>query len=213
MRRVLIHLVALVVTLSINGAGLVALLSLNQSVQGPAKTSSSVATEMEVKLPPPRKRPRPKRKARRRAVRSRSQPMLASLPSAIQAAGLVGPDLAEASLLDPLLEQDLGQRAVALVMSEAAVDEPPRIVQRVPPEYPWRAADRGIEGFVVLRMLVNPSGRVERLRVDEADPPGVFDEAARKAARQWRFSPGVFRGQKVSVWCRNRLVFRLGKGG
>ena len=200
---------AAILSLAVNAAGLLLLLRINEYVAPPKARSSRQVTEMHVEIERKKKRPKRRPRQRRRAVSKRPPLPVPSLPSAIQAASLLRPDLDQTSLVRPLLDQELGQEATRLVMSEENVDEPPRILRRVPPEYPSRAADRGIEGHVVLRILVNRTGRVDRVRVEEAQPPGVFETLARKAVMQWRFAPAIFRGKKVAVWCRNRLLFRL----
>ena len=56
-------------------------------------------------------------------------------------------------------------------------------------------------------------GRVDNLRVTEAEPPGVFDREARRAASRWRFSPRRENGQPVPREATKTLYFRLqGRG-
>ena len=53
---------------------------------------------------------------------------------------------------------------------------------QVPPQYPRRAAERGIEGCVLLEYTVTPLGAVSEPVVVQANPPGIFDRAATRAA-------------------------------
>ncbi|MCC5886980.1 MAG: energy transducer TonB [Gammaproteobacteria bacterium] len=57
------------------------------------------------------------------------------------------------------------------------------------PVYPEAAKEAGIEGAVTLIYTVTASGHVEDVRVLEAEPEGVFDEAALAAVRTWRYRP------------------------
>lgn len=56
------------------------------------------------------------------------------------------------------------------------------------PDYPYLAHRKGVEGFVRLQFKVSPRGRVRQVRVVDADPPNVFEEAAVKALKQWEFA-------------------------
>lgn len=102
-----------------------------------------------------------------------------------------------------------GKSKRTLILTEALVDKPPRLILRVPPTYPAHAETQNIEGEVHARLLVGVHGRVERVEVLKARPSGVFESAARQAMRKWRFKPGQFRGRPVRTWMRQRLVFQL----
>ena len=80
---------------------------------------------------------------------------------------------------------------------------------RPSPIYPSDARQRGIEGFVVVRMRVDAAGRVTDVVVVESDPPGVFDQSARRAAQSYLFSPARAGGIAVATTLEQRMVFRL----
>jgi protein TonB len=75
----------------------------------------------------------------------------------------------------------------------AAVTAPARValqrVRTVQPDYPPAALAAGREGRVELSFNVDGAGKVQDVRVVQSSPPGVFDEAARRAVRQWRYAP------------------------
>jgi len=82
---------------------------------------------------------------------------------------------------------------------------------RVDPDYPPRARQRRIEGYVDLEFTIGPVGTVENLRVIGAHPPSVFDRAALRAVRRWRYNPKMENGAPVSrPGVRVRLRFELG---
>lgn len=58
-------------------------------------------------------------------------------------------------------------------------------------------------------MLVNKEGLPKNLSIHSATPAGVFDEAALKAAKRWRFQPGKYKGQAVDTWVLLPFVFEL----
>ncbi len=84
-------------------------------------------------------------------------------------------------------------------------------LSRQPPEYPYKAARRGIEGWVRVAFVVNETGHVENVEVIESDPPGVFDNAAIRAVSRWRFKPRVIDGHAVPGKASQIVEFELEK--
>lgn len=70
---------------------------------------------------------------------------------------------------------------------------------RIQPQYPRRAAERGIEGYVIVELTVTPLGTVENVRVVEADPPGYFEREAIRAAEKFKYKPKVVNGEAIPV--------------
>ena len=68
---------------------------------------------------------------------------------------------------------------------------------KVAPRCPPEAALAGINGEVLLNLLVNSSGRVEQIRLVRANPPRVFNREATKAVRRWQFKPKTIDGVAV----------------
>ncbi|MGD2132044.1 MAG: energy transducer TonB [Maricaulaceae bacterium] len=77
------------------------------------------------------------------------------------------------------------------------------------PEYPRRAFRQGLQGWVALRLDVDPDGRTRNVRVIEAQPDGPFNGAARGTVRSWRFEPP---GEPGLERCVVVLDYRLGVG-
>jgi protein TonB len=81
---------------------------------------------------------------------------------------------------------------------------------RIAPDYPARAAARGIEGWVIVEFTITPTGSVRDPMVIEAQPKGVFDDAALKAIARWRYNPRVEGGVAVErVGVRTIIRFVL----
>jgi TonB family protein len=80
-------------------------------------------------------------------------------------------------------------------------------VRMVSPVYPDTARKRGIEGWVELAFTVQTNGTVDQVEVRNASPAEVFDDAATRAVRQWRFEPVVRNGEKVEQRAMVRLKF------
>jgi TonB family protein len=80
---------------------------------------------------------------------------------------------------------------------------------RVKPTYPRNAAARKIGGVVNLEVTVAPDGRVAKLSVVNSKPAGVFDDAAMRAVKQWRFKPRIVNGQPVEQTGTQTLEFKM----
>jgi protein TonB len=68
---------------------------------------------------------------------------------------------------------------------------------RISPDYPEGALRRGLEGRVLLEFTIGRSGAVENARVIAAEPNSIFNAAALKAVRQWRYNPKIKNGVAV----------------
>jgi protein TonB len=80
----------------------------------------------------------------------------------------------------------------------AKVDRFPRkLSANLPPPYPIDALRAGIEGRVVLRVLVGADGRVARLQIESSSGFSSLDAAALDAVRRWRFEPARRLGRAV----------------
>lgn len=91
---------------------------------------------------------------------------------------------------------------------EAGVTEP-RIVQKAPPAYPQGAKEEGVQGIVVLRAAVDTRGVPSDIRVLRSPDPRLA-EAARTAARQWRWEPArTSDGTPIAVYFTLTFNFKL----
>jgi protein TonB len=82
-------------------------------------------------------------------------------------------------------------------------------LSRTPPRYPYQAKRRGIEGWVRVAFTVTESGSVEDVVVEEADPPGVFEQAATAAVYTWKFKPRIVDGRATAGRAEQVVEFRL----
>lgn len=72
-------------------------------------------------------------------------------------------------------------------------------IVKVAPMYPARAQSQGIEGWVLLKFTVTEAGAVVDPVVLDAQPPTIFDEAARKAVMKFKYKPRVENGRPIAV--------------
>lgn len=97
----------------------------------------------------------------------------------------------------------------ALVQSTGGESRPARAVAVVNPIYPQSAQARGIEGFVILEILVSERGLVTEAKVISANPEGLFDQVAIEAIKKWSFEPGINNGQTVASRIKQKVNFEL----
>jgi periplasmic protein TonB len=83
-------------------------------------------------------------------------------------------------------------------------------IVKVQPIYPRRALQRGIEGYVIVEFTVTKQGTTKDIHVVEADPQGMFDQAAMQAAAKFKYKPRVVDGQPIEVpGVRNKITFEI----
>jgi len=86
--------------------------------------------------------------------------------------------------------------------------EPPKLLREVKADYTDDARRAGIEGEVVLEIVVRRDGSVGDVRVRRGLDRGL-DQRAIAAVRQWRFSPATRRGAPVDVIVEVGVDFKL----
>jgi len=71
----------------------------------------------------------------------------------------------------------------------------------IAPQYPTRAAQRGIQGWCLVSFTVDGLGNVveETINVVDAEPANIFDRSSERAAARFKFQPRVVDGKGVEV--------------
>ncbi|MFW8590578.1 energy transducer TonB [Glaciecola sp. 2405UD65-10] len=83
-------------------------------------------------------------------------------------------------------------------------------ITKVQAVYPRRALQRGIQGYVVIEFTVNKIGAVTNPIVVEANPQGIFEQAALDAVVKFKYKPRVINGEPTEVsGVQNRITFNL----
>ena len=82
---------------------------------------------------------------------------------------------------------------------------------RIPPRYPRRAANRGIEGWVKIEFTITGQGTVKDAVVVEAQPGNTFNRAALQAIKRWKFKAKVIDGEAFEQRAVQVLQFKLSK--
>lgn len=82
-------------------------------------------------------------------------------------------------------------------------------IVRVEPFYPRRAAERGLEGYVIVEYTVTSTGSTRDVTVVESTR-SIFDSNAIKAAERFKYQPRIEDGRPVAVnGVRYRFDFNL----
>ena len=92
-----------------------------------------------------------------------------------------------------------------------AVEREPVRITIAAPVYPQVAMSAGVEGTVIVRVLVGKDGRVEDALIVEGIP--MLNEAALTCARTAAFQPALLQNRPVEVWVLMPVVFRLRSSG
>jgi protein TonB len=110
----------------------------------------------------------------------------------------------------PAAEPPAGpNRAARGLPRPGSVLTPPHRLREVKPRYPDARRASGVEADVLLVVSLDAAGRVLSVTVGRSSHDEAFDEAARQAAREERFSPALRDGVAVATTFSFTTHFRL----
>ena len=81
------------------------------------------------------------------------------------------------------------------------------IIQKFTPTYPEVAWKVGVQGTVVLKVVVSKTGDVEEISTESGDPS--LASAAEEAVKKWRYKPYTVDGLPVEMETEVSMTFRL----
>jgi protein TonB len=153
------------------------------------------------------KKEKPKARPKRRAKASTNvRPPV--LSAAFGGLAMNIPEFAVADIAGDSREL-LDDIAKDIIMTEGTADSKPEATYRTHIEYPATAVENGIEGYVVMHLLIARDGSVQLAKVLESEPEGVFDNSALVNIQDWRFTPARYKGESVAVWVKQKVRFNL----
>jgi protein TonB len=90
------------------------------------------------------------------------------------------------------------------------VDIPPVLIKTVEPVYPELATRAGVEGVVIVNVLISEKGDVINTKVIKGIKGlgGLLDKSSETAVKQWKFQPAVKAGVNVKVWKPINITFK-----
>jgi len=159
------------------------------------------ARKETVKKEKPKERPQTRRA---KAAPNAQPPDLSAMIGGIE---MNIPEFTAAAAFEGDSKELLDDIAEDTVMSEETVDSKPQLTHRADIEYPPNAAKEGIQGYVVVHLLVSKDGNVQLSKVLEAEPQGVFETSVLNGTRDWRFVPARYKGEPVQVWVKQKISF------
>lgn len=181
----------------------------NQLTSAPEPDEEASSRQIEMvrqQPPPPPPKPQKQPEPPPRQAKAPPPPPMSGLSQ-----GLSGVDLGLnfGSWEFGSVDESLLGKSDDVVMTGDTVDVAPRPQSRGAMPYPPEARAKGVEGYVLVSLLINQRGEVTEAKVVEAQPSGVFDEVVLSAIRQWQFTPAEYKGEKVKVWANQRIRFDL----
>jgi TonB family protein len=105
-----------------------------------------------------------------------------------------------------------GARAAVQAATQAnAGNSSPRLEYQNSPRYPIKAIHEGEQGVVMLTLVIDETGRVNKVAVDPAKTtaPVELQTAAAQAANNWLFKPGMKDGRPVASGVEVPVAFLL----
>lgn len=123
-----------------------------------------------------------------------------------------------AQMASPVTTEGIGGGDIQ-VEQDIAIDEPgidefvpveklPIPIKQVKPDYPEVARRAGLEGTVWVKILIDKEGNPKKAVVVKSDAE-IFNEAAIKAAMEWKFTPAIMNKGPVVVWVAVPFRFKL----
>ena len=91
-------------------------------------------------------------------------------------------------------------------LPKGAVAPKPRR-QNKKPEYPPAALADKVAGVVVVKCVVRADGYLDEINIEKGDEP--FRTFVQKELKKWRYEPGQYQGQAISVRHTIEIRFRL----
>lgn len=166
--------------------------------------------ELEAPPPPPEEEPEeePEPEEKPPELLEEAPPLdLSQLELALNPGG-IGEGWLEGDFAVRLNTGSAGGRDVDELFSLSDLDQKPRVIYQPAPSI-TNDIRRKAPGTVYIIFVVDRSGRVENPSVQRSTDP-VFEKAALKAVKQWKFEPGRRNGEPVRFRMRVPITFPKG---
>ena len=80
-------------------------------------------------------------------------------------------------------------------------------LKRAAPKYPRKARNKGIQGTVLLQVIISKTGDVTTIELISGEP--LLAAAAIDAVKQWKYKPYLLQGNPVEIDTQVQLNFTL----
>jgi TonB family protein len=111
-------------------------------------------------------------------------------------ASKIGNNIADSKNESPAVSSEarVVEESNAIILSSQGAEK--RLIHSVPPKYPAEARSRGAQGTIVLKIVVDESGKVASVGLVEGN--AALANSAINAVKQWRYRPYVRDGKDLS---------------
>lgn len=92
--------------------------------------------------------------------------------------------------------------------TDVMLERAPEIVKKADPIYPAEAVSEGLQGRVLVKIIVDTNGKPQKAEVLRSDN-NIFNQPSIDAAMKYRFIPAIMNGKPVAVWVVVPFTFRL----
>jgi len=177
-------------------------------VEKPPTESLRTPLRMKPRTPKPLKKRAPtKPLSPKTPAQSTAQEPVPSIsqPPANQSAVDNEPNQSQVLPLPPANENNTEAAAMTSAVQEAR----PLYRLNPSPRYPTVARRRGLQGDVVLEVLIDRHGNVGDLRVWKSSGHPILDRAAMDSVKKWSFVPGMRGKEPLKMWVRIPIQFKL----
>lgn len=131
-----------------------------------------------------------------------------AIARATHATQIVLPALATASRAVPVQTAGGPTTLAAVGNSDATI----AYETATPPAYPIDALRAGIQGTVLLKVLVDPTGKPVSVKIAHSSGSRALDTAARRhVLAAWRFHPALRNGHAIEAWVLVPVRFNLNR--
>jgi TonB family protein len=101
----------------------------------------------------------------------------------------------------------LTEQLIAMESAKPVPASALKISTYVAPEYPQRALERSLEGWVDIEFTVGTDGRTRDVTVTASSHEAFFRREATDAVSKWQFEPRVFMGRAIEQTAYTRMRF------
>lgn len=83
--------------------------------------------------------------------------------------------------------KDLKTQLTQSSATQTGINHSAKPLQRSTPNYPRRALDRNIEGYVVVQFDIDTNGNTQNIKIIESNPSNIFDKSTIQTIKKWRY--------------------------
>jgi TonB family protein len=103
----------------------------------------------------------------------------------------------------------LTEQLIAMESAKPVPASALKIATYVAPDFPQRASERNLEGWVDIEFTVGTDGKTRNIVVTDASHETIFRREATEAVAKWQFEPRVFMGRAIEQTSFTRIRFVL----